>query len=80
MLRSEGEGRPGDAARTHHVARGAPHVRLADDRGRVNAKVLSTYMGHANISITLDCYGHLMPGNEAQAAKLLHAYLDAATV
>lgn len=46
----------------------------------VNAKALSTYMGHANISITLDRYGHLMPGNEAQAAKLLDAYLDAATV
>ena len=25
----------------------------------VNAKALSTYMGHANISITLDRYGHL---------------------
>ncbi|MEA2221139.1 MAG: hypothetical protein QOJ35_3765, partial [Solirubrobacteraceae bacterium] len=31
----------------------------------VNAKALSTYMGHANISITLDRYGHLMPSNEA---------------
>ena len=44
----------------------------------VNAKALSTYMGHANISITLDRYGHLMPGNEAQAAGLLDAYLLAA--
>jgi hypothetical protein len=35
----------------------------------VNAKALSTYMGHANISITLDRYGHLMPGNEAEAAS-----------
>ena len=32
----------------------------------VNAKALSTYMGHANISITLDRYGHLMPGNEEE--------------
>jgi integrase len=30
---------------------------------QVNAKALSTYMGHANISITMDQYGHLMPGN-----------------
>jgi integrase len=45
----------------------------------VNAKALSTYMGHANISITLDRYGHLMPGNEAEAASLLDAYLDAST-
>jgi integrase len=41
----------------------------------VNAKALSTYMGHANISITLDRYGHLMPGNEAEAAGLLDAFL-----
>src|SRR6185437_6463832 len=42
----------------------------------VNAKALSTYMGHANISITLDRYGHLMPGNEEEAADLLDAYLE----
>jgi integrase len=41
----------------------------------VNAKALSTFMGHANIGITLDLYGHLMPGSEAQAADLLDAYL-----
>jgi len=39
----------------------------------VNAKALSTYMGHANIAITLDKYGHLMPGNEAEAAGMLDA-------
>jgi integrase len=44
----------------------------------VNAKALSTFMGHANISITLDRYGHLMPGSEAEAAGLLDAYLDRA--
>jgi integrase len=43
----------------------------------VNAKALSTFMGHANISITLDRYGHLMPGSEAEAAKLLDHYLSA---
>jgi integrase len=43
----------------------------------VNAKALSTYMGHANISITLDRYGHLMPGSEDEAAGLLDAYLAA---
>jgi integrase len=41
----------------------------------VNAKALATFMGHANISITLDRYGHLMPGSEAEAADLLDAYL-----
>jgi integrase len=44
----------------------------------VNAKALSTYMGHSTISITLDRYGHLMPGNEAEAAGLLDAYLERA--
>jgi hypothetical protein len=42
----------------------------------VNAKALSTYMGHATISITLDRYGHLMPGNEDEAAGLLDAYME----
>ncbi len=41
----------------------------------VNAKALSTYMGHANISITMDRYGHLMPGNEREAAGMLDSYL-----
>ena len=45
----------------------------------VNAKALSEYMGHANISITFDRYGHLMPGNEAEAAGLLDVYLERAT-
>jgi hypothetical protein len=34
-------------------------------------------MGHANISITLDRYGHLMPGSEGEAAGLLNTYLAA---
>lgn len=41
----------------------------------VNAKALSVFMGHANIGITLDLYGHLMPGSEGEAAGLLDAYL-----
>jgi integrase len=44
----------------------------------VNAKALSTYMGHSSITVTLDRYGHLMPGNEREAAGLLGAYLDRA--
>jgi integrase len=45
----------------------------------VNAKALSTYMGHSSVTITFDRYGHLMPGNEGEAAGLLDAYLEAAT-
>ena len=42
----------------------------------VNAKQLSEYMGHESIATTYDIYGHLLPGNEVQAAGLLDAYLD----
>ena len=44
----------------------------------VNAKALSTYLGHSSIQITFDRYGHLMPGNENEAAGLLDAYLERA--
>jgi len=44
----------------------------------VNAKALSTYMGHSSITVTLDRYGHLMPGSEAEAASMLEAYLEGA--
>jgi Phage integrase family len=40
----------------------------------VNAKALSVYMGHASVTITFDLYGHLMPGNEQEAARLLDVY------
>ena len=37
----------------------------------VNAKALSTFLGHASVTITLDRYGHLFPGSEQEAAGLL---------
>ena len=43
----------------------------------VNAKALSTYLGHGSVTITFDRYGHLMPGSEGEAAGLLDTYLDA---
>jgi integrase len=45
----------------------------------VNSKALSTYMGHSSITITLDRYGHLLPGNEDHAAQLLDSWLRNAT-
>ena len=45
----------------------------------INSKALSTYMGHSSITITLDRYGHLLPGNETQAATLLETWLNNAT-
>jgi integrase len=41
----------------------------------VNVKALSTFMGHANIGMRLDQYGHLLPGAEDEAAGLLDALL-----
>jgi integrase len=49
-------------------------------RAGVNVKALATYMGHASITITLDRYGHLLPGNESEAAGLLDAYLASAVI
>ena len=46
----------------------------------VNAKALSTYMGHSSITVTLDRYGHLMPGNEREAAGMLATYLERGVV
>ena len=37
----------------------------------VNAKALSSYMGHSSIKVTIDRYGHRMPGNEKEASMLL---------
>jgi integrase len=41
----------------------------------VNAKAITTYMGHASIQTTYDLYGKLMPGSESEAAALVEAYL-----
>jgi hypothetical protein len=41
----------------------------------VNVKALSSYMGQSTITMTLDRYGHLMLGNEDEAA-MLAAYLE----
>jgi integrase len=45
----------------------------------VNAKTLSAFMGHASVTMTLDRHGHLFPGSEEEAAKLLDAYLERVT-
>jgi integrase len=41
----------------------------------VNAKARSAYMGHSTITMTLDRYGHLLPGAEDEAAAMLATYL-----
>jgi integrase len=40
----------------------------------------SSYLGHVSITITMDRYGHLMPGNEAEAVRLVDEYIEANSV
>jgi integrase len=40
------------------------------------AVAVCSYMGHSSIETTYDRYGHLLPGNESEAAALLDAYLE----
>ncbi|MDQ6750662.1 MAG: site-specific integrase [Actinomycetota bacterium] len=42
----------------------------------LNAKELSTYLGHADIRVTYNVYGHLLPGGEREAADRLTAFLE----
>ena len=45
----------------------------------VNAKALSSFIGHSSIKVTFDLYGHLMPGAGKQAVALIDRFLaDAA--
>ena len=73
-----------ERARERWEERGLPVLTLHEARhtyaslmiaAGVNAKALSTFMGHANISVTLDLYGHMLPGSEDEAAALLDGYL-----
>ena len=45
----------------------------------LNAKQLSVYIGHSDIRTTYNRYGHLMPGDEAEATRQLDAYLEEKT-
>ena len=66
------EGRPLERLRLHQARHTYASFMIA---AGVNAKALSTFMGHSSINATFDLYGHLMPGTEAQAATLLDVYL-----
>lgn len=66
------EGEP----QTARLPRGPPPFASIGIAAGLNPKTLSTYLGHATIMITLDRYGHLMPGSEVEARAILDAYLD----
>jgi len=44
--------------------------------GTFNPKTIQAMLGHASIQQTYDRYGHLFPGAEEEAARMLDAYLD----
>jgi hypothetical protein len=62
-------GRPGAAA----PARPSPHRGGAVDRGRRQPKEVSVRAGHTSVSFTLDRYGHLFPGHDAELGDRLDA-------
>jgi integrase len=60
---------------TPHVCRHL-YVSLMAAAG-VRIDVLSRFMGHSSITVTIDRYGHLFPGDEAHASTLQEAFLAA---
>ena len=69
------EGREPNLLARITLQRAPPHLRLADDRcWRQRQGPQQTYMGHSSVAVTLDRYGHLMPGTEAEAASLRVAH------
>ena len=68
---------------------GLPEVKLKDLRhthasaliaAGVHVKVISERLGHSNIGITMDTYGHLMPGASRQAADKFEAMMQAGPI
>lgn len=62
-----------------------PRIRLHDLRhthathllaAGVNIKVVSERLGHASVAFTLDCYAHVMPGQQADAAAAVAALVN----
>lgn len=45
---------------------------------KANIKALSEFLGHSNIGITYDVYGHLMPGDKEDIANTIEKHLAGA--
>lgn len=65
-----------DALGLHEARHTAVSIWIA---AGVNIRAVSTYAGHSSVAFTLERYGHLMPGDQAQAIDLLDRFLEAAT-
>jgi len=64
---------------------GLPDIRLYDLRhtcatlmlyGKVHPKVVQELLGHANVTVTLDTYSHVLPNMQGQAAETMDAMLS----
>jgi integrase len=64
---------------------GLPRIRLHDLRDThathllaagTNVRVTSERLGHASVAFTLDVYGHVLPGQQADAAAAVSALVD----
>jgi integrase len=64
---------------------GLPRIRLHDLRhshathllaAGTNVRVTSERLGHASVAFTLDVYGHVLPGQQADAAAAVAALVD----
>jgi integrase len=64
---------------------GLPDIRLYDVRhtcatlmlcGKVHPKVVQELLGHANVTVTLDTYSHVLPNMQGQAAEKMDAMLS----
>ncbi len=74
----------GQAFRRLVDSSGLPKIRFHDLRhthashliaAGVNARVVSERLGHSSVSFTLDTYGHVMPGQQSEAAEAAAALL-----
>jgi integrase len=64
---------------------GLPEIRFHDLRhtcatlmlcGKIHPKVVQELLGHANVTITLDTYSHVLPNMQGQAAEKMDALLS----
>lgn len=65
---------PVPTIRFHDLRHTHASLLLAAD---VPIRIVSDRLGHANIKLTLDIYGHLLPGMDAEVAETLDAMLAA---
>jgi len=54
-----------------NLPRPAAYLRIATPSKDIHPKFVQELLGHANVSITLDTYSHMLPGMGGEAAEKL---------